>query len=93
LTGRVHLLPGTTSSSIAARGNDDPKYGATMTIADLESWIALEIAGRYHRKTHRSLGVSPLAAWEAAISKGEFPAGECVLVADHVQITIELAGG
>ncbi len=70
LMGRVHLLPGTTSSSIAARGNDDPKHSATMTIAELESWIALEIAGRYHRKTHRSLGVSPLAAWEAAISKG-----------------------
>jgi putative transposase len=73
LMGRVHLLPGTTSSSIAARGSDDPKHSATMTIAELESWIALEIAGRYHRKTHRSLGVSPLAAWEAAVGKGLYP--------------------
>jgi putative transposase len=73
LMGRVHLLPGTTSSSIAARGSDNPKHTAAMTIAEVESWIALEIAGRYHRKTHRSLGVSPLAAWEAAVSKGLYP--------------------
>jgi putative transposase len=73
LMGRVHLLPGTTSSSISARGADDPKHSAAMTIAELESWIALEIAGRYHRKTHRSLGISPLAAWEAAVGKGLYP--------------------
>jgi putative transposase len=73
LMGRVHFLPGTTSSSIAARGSDDPKNTATMTISELEAWIAIEIAGRYHRKTHRSLGVSPLAAWEAAASRGLYP--------------------
>ena len=73
LMGRVHLLPGTTSSSIAARGEDDPKHTATMTIAELESWVALEIAGRYHRNSHRSLGISPLAAWEAAVGKGLSP--------------------
>jgi putative transposase len=73
LMGRVHFLPGTTSSSIAARGSDDPKNTATMTISELEAWIAIEIAGRYHRKTHRSLGVSPLAAWEAAVSRGLYP--------------------
>jgi putative transposase len=59
LMGRVHLLPGTTSSNIAARGSDDPKTTAVMTISELEAWIALEIAGRYHRKTHRAIGVSP----------------------------------
>jgi putative transposase len=71
--GRVHLLPGTTSSSIASRGTDGPTSTATMTFAELESWIALEIAGRYHRKTHRSLGIAPLTAWEAALSKGLYP--------------------
>jgi hypothetical protein len=44
--GRVHLLPGTTSSNIGARGSDDPKNTATMTISELEAWIAIEIAGR-----------------------------------------------
>jgi putative transposase len=73
LMGRVHLLPGTTSSNIAARGSDDPKTTAVMTISELEAWIALEIAGRYHRKTHRAIGVSPLASWEAAVSKGLYP--------------------
>jgi putative transposase len=73
LMGRVHLLPGTTSSNVAARGSDDPQAMAVMTISELEAWIALEIAGRYHRKTHRAIGVSPLAAWEAAVSKGLYP--------------------
>ena len=73
LMGRVHLLPGTTSSNIRARGSDDPKTTATMTISELEAWIAIEIAGRYHRKTHRAIGVSPLAAWEAAVSRGLYP--------------------
>jgi putative transposase len=73
LMGRVHLLPGTTSSNIAARGSDNPKITAVMTISELEAWMTLEIAGRYHRKTHRAIGVSPLAAWEAALSKGLYP--------------------
>jgi putative transposase len=44
-----------------------------MTICELDAWMALEIAGPGHRKTHRAIGVSPLAAWEAAVSKGLYP--------------------
>jgi putative transposase len=73
LMGRVHLLPGTTSSNVAERGDYDSAKSATMTLAELESWLALEIAGRYHRQTHRALGISPLAAWEAAREHGFVP--------------------
>jgi putative transposase len=73
LMGRVHLLPGTTSSNVAERGDYDSAKSATMTLAELEAWLALEIAGRYHRQTHRALGVSPLAAWEAARERGFVP--------------------
>jgi putative transposase len=73
LMGRVHLLPGTTSSNVAERGDYDSAKSATMTLAEFEAWLALEIAGRYHRRTHRALGVSPLAAWEAARERGFVP--------------------
>jgi len=73
LMGRVHLLAGTTSSNVAERGDYDSAKSATMTLAEFEAWLALEIAGRYHRQTHRALGTSPLAAWEAALKSGLVP--------------------
>jgi putative transposase len=73
LMGRVHLLPGTTTSSVAERGDYNSAKSATMTLAEFEAWLALEIAGRYHRQTHRALGISPLAAWEAALKRGLVP--------------------
>jgi putative transposase len=73
LMGRVHLLPGTTTSNVVERGDYDSAKSATMTLAEFEAWLALEIAGRYHRQTHRALGVSPLAAWEAARERGLVP--------------------
>jgi putative transposase len=84
LMGRVHLLPGTTTSSVAERGDYDSAKSATMTLAEFEAWLALEIAGRYHRQTHRALGISPLAAWEAALKRGLVPS----LPADARQFTL-----
>jgi putative transposase len=84
LMGRVHLLPGTTTSNVADRGDYDSAKSATMTLAELEAWLALEIAGRYHRQTHRALGVSPLAAWEAARGRGFTP----TLPADSRQFSL-----
>jgi putative transposase len=68
--GGVYLLPVQPRPAPPPEGVTTRERSAPMTIAELESWIALEIAGRYHRKTRRSLGVSRLAAWEAAVSKG-----------------------
>jgi len=73
LMGRVHLLAGTTGSNVAERGDYDSAKSATMTLAEFEAWLALEIAGRYHRQTHRAIGISPLAAWEAALKNGLVP--------------------
>jgi putative transposase len=68
--GGVYLLPVQHRPAPPPEGVTTRERSAPMTIAELESWIALEIAGRYHTKTRRSLGVSRLAAWEAAVSKG-----------------------
>ena len=84
LMGRVHLLPGTTTSNVAERGDYDSAKSATMTLAEFEAWLALEITGRYHRQTHRALGISPLAAWEAALKRGLVPS----LPADARQFTL-----
>ncbi|MGX5850868.1 Mu transposase C-terminal domain-containing protein [Mesorhizobium sp. PL10] len=68
MMGAVHLLPGTTSSNIAARGSYDPQKHAAMTLDELEEWLALQIVGRYHAEIHSSLQLPPASAWEDAVA-------------------------
>jgi putative transposase len=68
MMGAVHLLPGTTSSNVAARGAYDPQKHAAMTLDELERWLALEIVGRYHAEAHRALQLPPLTAWNDAVA-------------------------
>lgn len=35
-------------------------------MAELERWMAMEIAGRYHLRVHRGLHAIPAQAWENA---------------------------
>jgi putative transposase len=46
---------------------------AAMTRAELEAWLAGQIAGVYHNRLHGALGASPLAAWRAAEAAGWSP--------------------
>ena len=48
LMGEVHLLPGTTFRSVAKRGTYHSAGQAAMTLAELEAWLAWQIAGVYH---------------------------------------------
>ncbi|MBZ7927067.1 Mu transposase C-terminal domain-containing protein (plasmid) [Ensifer adhaerens] len=68
MMGAVHLLPGTTSSDVATRGTYDSEKHATMTLDELERWLALEIVGRYHAEVHRSLSLPPVTAWGDAVA-------------------------
>ena len=61
--GALHLLPGTTRSSVADKRDYDPEHHAALTLRQLERWIALEIAGKYHNEVHSALGRPPLAVW------------------------------
>jgi putative transposase len=63
LMRRIHGLPGTTMSSPAERGNYPSEAKAAMSLAELEKWIALEIAGRYHLNVHRGLHAIPSEVW------------------------------
>uniref|UniRef100_UPI002623064B Mu transposase C-terminal domain-containing protein n=1 Tax=Pseudomonas sp. TaxID=306 RepID=UPI002623064B len=59
----LHLLPGTTRSSVADKRDYDPERHAALTLRQLERWIALEIVGKYHNKVHSTISRSPLAMW------------------------------
>lgn len=68
MMGAVHILPGTTFSNIAEKGAYDAEANAAMTLAELETWIAIQIVGVYHAGIHRGLGRPPNAAWEQAVA-------------------------
>lgn len=64
MMGAVHLLPGTTQSSVATKSNYDAEAMATLTLSEFDRWFALEIC-RYNNSIHSSLGCTPVAKWEA----------------------------
>jgi putative transposase len=49
MMGVVHLLPGTTQASIAAKGDYDAEGQATMTLSEFDRWFALKIS-RYNNR-------------------------------------------
>ena len=63
LMGRVHALPGSTSSSVAARGSYDAEANATLSFREFERILTLEVLGPYHNEVHTALGRTPAAAW------------------------------
>ena len=74
MMGAVHLLPGTTQSSVAAKGSYDAEAMAAMTLQEFDRWFALEIC-RYNNSIHSSLGCTPVAKWEALAGEmsGDIP--------------------
>jgi putative transposase len=69
MMGAVHMLPGTTFSNVAQKGSYKSERAASLTLAELERWLALEIAGVYHNSIHSSLGRSPIEVWKEAVSQ------------------------
>jgi putative transposase len=70
LMQRVHTLPGTSYSNPQERGDYRSEEAACLTLKELERWLALEICVHYHGAIHRTLGTSPLVAWETGIQRG-----------------------
>ena len=67
IMGRVHLLPGTTGSNPQDKGDYRAEAESVLTMAELERCLAIEICEQYHRRVHRGLRRSPLAAWQEAL--------------------------
>jgi putative transposase len=72
MMGTVHLLPGTTFSNVKVRGDYDAEGRATFTLRELEKWMAIEIAGKYHQRIHASLLHPPLAVWRELQGEVDF---------------------
>lgn len=91
MMGKVHLLPGTTYSNIAAKGDSKPEKTAAMTIDELERWLTLAITGLYHGTVHRVLGVAPQAAWHRGLLGDPMTpgCGEPPTVSDHRRFLID----
>ena len=68
LMGRVHALPGSTSSNVAKRGDYPAEQKAVLTLAEFERHFALEVLGPYHNEVHSGLGKTPAGAWAAGIA-------------------------
>jgi putative transposase len=69
LMRRIHGLPGTIFSNPTARGLYKSEARATMTMSELERWIALEIAGKYHQYVHRGVHAIPAQLWDRSIRR------------------------
>ncbi|WP_254515866.1 Mu transposase C-terminal domain-containing protein [Novosphingobium sp. G106] len=72
MIGEIHLLPGTTFSSVADKGDYDAEGQACMTLGEFERWLTLQV-GVYHADTHSELGVPPITAWQEMQGKRPLP--------------------
>lgn len=59
----LHVIDGSTGSSVADRQGRDAQGRATLTMRELERWLVLEIAGKYHQRVHAALQRPPIALW------------------------------
>lgn len=71
MMGAVHLLPGSHFSNIFERGDLDAELEAVMTLAELETWLALEITGSYHARVHSALETTPAVVWAARVGEAQ----------------------
>jgi putative transposase len=51
--GAVRVLPGTTFSNVAEKGDYPSEKTSALTFMELERWLALQIVGVYHQNVHR----------------------------------------
>jgi putative transposase len=71
--GMIHELPGTTFSDPRERSSYDSEAAATLTLAELERWLALAIAGPYHQTVHGTLGEPPAVRWADGVARHGAP--------------------
>ena len=65
LMGKLSTLPGATGDSVRSRRDRSPETTATLTLNELERWLALEIGEQYHHAPHRGLAdATPFGTWQ-----------------------------
>jgi putative transposase len=68
----MHLLPGTTFSNVAERGDYDSDGSAALTLDELETWLWRFIAADYNVRVHSATGRPPLTAWSLGANGQNF---------------------
>lgn len=67
LMKEIHTLDGTTFSNTRERGDYDSEKSATMTLSELETWLATYIVDVYHQREHKSIGMAPIEKFREGI--------------------------
>ncbi len=80
---KIHELPGTTFSNPMQKGRYDSDSNASLTLKELEKWLALAIVG-YHGSVHGSLQSTPAATWASGIQENP-----PVIVSDRKEFLID----
>lgn len=68
MMGAVQLLPGTTFSSVAAKGGYDAEAASMMTLRELEHWLAIQVIA-YNGTVHSQTLLPPTAVWSQEIDR------------------------
>jgi putative transposase len=72
MMGAVHLLPGTTFSSIAEKGDYDAEAASMMTLRELEHWLAIQVIA-YNGTVHSQTLLPPAVVWPEEIDRRPKP--------------------
>jgi putative transposase len=67
LGNEIHKIPGTTFSNPVARKGYDSEGEASLTLSELEKYLAEFFVNVYHQRTHGQLGTSPLNKWRLGL--------------------------
>jgi Mu DNA binding, I gamma subdomain len=67
--GAVHILPGSTFSNVAEKGDYPSEKTSALTLVELERWLALQVGGVHHQTVHSSLLKPPAAAWQDGLAR------------------------
>jgi putative transposase len=67
--GAVHILPGSTFSNVAEKGDYPSEKTSALTLVELERWLALQVGGVYHQTVHAPLLKPPAAAWQDGLAR------------------------
>jgi len=67
LVKEVHTLPGTTFSKPSDRKDYDSVKKASLTLRELEKWVAEFIVNVYHQRPHTALQMSPIDKYKQGL--------------------------
>jgi putative transposase len=67
LMKEMHALDGTTFSNTRERGDYDSEATASMTLSELETWLATYVVDVYHQREHKSIGMAPIEKFREGI--------------------------